>query len=437
MTGLVRADTALMLHAAQEMQRVSMAMLEQFAAAQQAMQNLQGSRWSGNHRLAIEERWSAINAQFQPTTSTLDDLARRLTRTAEALDAAALTFGDGAALGSPGSFLANLGTMLADMSPSELVMMGWAVSSPANLLAALPYTPWGQALLRAGHGSYPPELAATHTALPEDGPPPIYIYVNGIGSSTVNGDPDDSGKTLQKTFAAAGYDPNQLWLSPASYNTDLQTHYAAGDWWGLGPAINGVTQAFNLDVGVAEVFKEYVQGEDGKYTQQTMQWIKQKLDAHPLLPGQKVVLVGHSGGGAVVANLAPMLETENIDVQAVVTMGSPVANYDQAGQYAQIHQIRDHHDYIGLPIVRSAEGTDVMDTFNPLVSLVGSELLQRNANPNGTHTTTYSDSRVYDTVTGHTSYHANPVVAHMLGQYYGAANQPTTPACASASGAAR
>lgn len=439
MTRLVRADTELMLRAAQEMQRASTALLEQFATAQQAMQNLQGTPWSGNHRTMIEEHWNAINVQFQPTTNTLDDLALRLMRTAEALDAAAVTFGDNAAIGGAGSFLANLGAMLSSLSPSELLGMGLAATNPIGLLAALPFTPWGQALLGGGQGAYDPALGTTNTALPQNGPPPRIFYVNGIGSKvTEPGEADLSGKELQKTFAAAGYDPNQLHLTPAVYNRNWQTEYTQDDWWGLGPAINGITRAFNLGVGTSEVVNEYIKGENGPYTQQTMQSIMQKLDANPLLTGQQVVLVGHSGGGAVVTNLTQMLENQNVDVGAVITMGSPVANYDQAGQYAKIHEIRDNHDYIGLPAIRSSEATNMlMSVGNPLVPLVAAEVLFRNSNPNAKHTTTYVDTEFYDTVTAHTSYHANPVVAGVLGQYASGHSQPHPQAGASATGATR
>lgn len=78
-----------------------------------------------------------------------------------------------------------------------------------------------------------------------------------------------------------------------------------------------------------------------------------------------------------------------------------------------------------------------MQFFNPLVSLVGTELLVRDPNPNATHTVTHSKTEYYESIKGHTSYHENPVVTDVLGQYYGGANQPPAPAGASASGAAR
>ena len=185
------------------------------------------------------------------------------------------------------------------------------------------------------------------------------------------------------------------------------------------------------------MFGEYLKGENGPYTQQTMQWIRQDLDANPLLPGQKIVLVGHSGGGAVAANLASMLEHENRDVQAVVTMGSPVANYDQAAEYAAIHEIRDQHDMIGLPIIRSSESTSILASINPLVSLAGNELLMRDSNPNAAHTTTHAVDKSKGAVEAHSSYHANPVVSHILGQYSSGHHQPPSTAGASASGASR
>jgi pimeloyl-ACP methyl ester carboxylesterase len=167
-----------------------------------------------------------------------------------------------------------------------------------------------------------------------------------------------------------------------------------------------------------------------------MDWIRQDLKDNPLLPGQKIVLVGHSGGGAIVTNLTGMLENENYDVEAVVTMGSPVANYDQAAQYADIHEIRDHRDYIGLPIIRSAEGAQMFPySVNPMLSLVGSELLARNPRPNTTHTTTQAKTDPGAFMAPHSSYHTNPVVADILGQYSSQCNLVPQPDAAVPEGA--
>jgi hypothetical protein len=79
---------------AQEMQRVSDSMMDQFAMAQRAMSELQSSGWSGSHRFMMEESWDGLAIQFQPTVTSLLDIAQRLRHLAASLDEAARTFGD-------------------------------------------------------------------------------------------------------------------------------------------------------------------------------------------------------------------------------------------------------------------------------------------------------------------------------------------------------
>ena len=145
-------------------------------------------------------------------------------------------------------------------------------------------------------------------------------------------------------------------LSPVDWLTD------AGSW-----AVNGVTDlgadAINTVTGTSvyqtiynsgEVFVEYISGDEGHYTQQLEGFIRNDLERNPLLPNQTVWLVGHSGGSAPVANLAGMLENSaGVDVSTVMTLGSPLSNYDEAHRYAEnIIQVRHEDDYIGYPYLR-------------------------------------------------------------------------------------
>ncbi len=218
-------------------------------------------------------------------------------------------------------------------------------------------------------------------------PPPPRIYiVNGINSAgDVPGQiGDDQSVALRDLLINHGYDPNEVKTTPAIYLTprirwrpDFEgTHYGGllspVDWitgklaQGANTLIGGAIHQANRILGnrivgsvygSAEVVREYVMGSRGPYTQQVYQYILNDLQRNPLAPGQSIVLMGHSGGGAVVANLAGMIERgTGYDVSGVVTMGSPVSNYDEAGRYAEtIVQVRHQRDLIGLPIIRSEE----------------------------------------------------------------------------------
>lgn len=219
-------------------------------------------------------------------------------------------------------------------------------------------------------------------------PPPRMYIVNGINASEPDGTPGEGPQQLAGLLAAHGYDPSQIKAMPAIYNTNYTTNLQGTDLQGtnhggwLSPVdwltgagasvVNGITGAgasvvngasglFNTVVGVSEVVQEYTMQDQGKYTQESYNFIQQDLARNPLLPGQTVMLIGHSGGGAVVSNLAPMLENRmGVDVSGVVTLGSPVANADRAMQYAKFLSVSDKGDYIGQPWIRSDEGRNFL-----------------------------------------------------------------------------
>ncbi len=225
-------------------------------------------------------------------------------------------------------------------------------------------------------------------------PPPPRIYiVNGINSAgNVPGQiGDDQSVALRELLIAHGYDPDQVVATPAIYLTPRinwrpnfeGTHYGGllspVDWitgklaQGANTLVGGAIHQANRILGntvvsslygSAQVVREYVQGSQGPYTQQVYQFILNDLQRHPLAPGQSIILMGHSGGGAVVANLAGMIERgTGRNVSGVVTMGSPVSNYDEAGRYAEtIVQIRHQRDLIGLPAIRSEESRVTLPT---------------------------------------------------------------------------
>lgn len=203
-----------------------------------------------------------------------------------------------------------------------------------------------------------------------DPPAPRIFIINGINSAgdVAGKRGDDDAIALEQLFESYGYDPDEVMSTSAIYTvapppsisgTNLSGTSFGGlgspiDWLtrGVADKVNVVTGAgaevFNRGAqfvglaegsiqGSAEVFQEYVQVDQGKYTRKIYDEISHDLRKNPLLPGQSIVLVGHSGGGAVAANLTGMLERkQGVDVSGLITAGSPVANYDEASRYAEL-----------------------------------------------------------------------------------------------------
>ncbi|XSG76968.1 pentapeptide repeat-containing protein [Herpetosiphon llansteffanensis] len=122
--------------------------------------------------------------------------------------------------------------------------------------------------------------------------------------------------------------------------------------------INESSEIANKAIGAAEVVQEYHNGENGRYTQEVYQFIKD----HPPAPGQKVIVIGYSGGGAPATNLSAMLERDGIDVQGVVTSSAPAANTDLASKYAKVVDINDKGDVIAQRI-RSEEARNPLNAL--------------------------------------------------------------------------
>lgn len=276
--------------------------------------------------------------------------------------------------------------------------------------------------------------------------PRVYI-LNGINSKggfyLPNGQfvPSDEGSyNLQERLRAAGYDARAM---PAVYNTNIQGTNLQGtnfggwlkpvDWLtGAGAsAINKITgigaPVVNTLVGVNQVATEYLMGENGPYTQQTYDWIKQDLEKNPLAPGQTIVLAGHSGAGAPLANLTGMIENRlGHDVSGLVTMGSPISNYDYASQYAEtIVDARHGQDLIGMPYFRSDEAKWVL-AGNPLsngIEGVVSDQLFRD-NWTNVHREEFGNVGFFDklkfwtTGDGHSQSWQSPEVVGMFEKYF-------------------
>ncbi len=239
-----------------------------------------------------------------------------------------------------------------------------------------------------------PARSGVVNSIQQGAPPPRVYIVNGINSlgnmvaRDLNGNPifaDDNSAALEVLLEKHGFDPDHVVSTPAIYlmpsGTNLSGTMLTGthvggmlsplDWLtGRAAAgINTITGAgadminstsnsllhnkiAGAAVGSAETLDEYLSGPSGTETQRTFAFIKHDiaLDRNPLLPGQSIVLVGHSGGGAVVTNLAGMIERDlNVDVRGVVTEGSPLASYGEASRYAEciveVQHVKDRvHD---------------------------------------------------------------------------------------------
>ena len=260
----------------------------------------------------------------------------------------------------------------------------------------------GAGMDMAAAGADPASLSsgagAVNTALQGAPPPRVYI-VNGINSlgntmaRDLNGNPifaDNNSAALEVLLEKHGFDPNHVVSTPAIYlmpsGTNLAGTMLAGthlggmlsplDWFTAKAAagINTITGAgadmvnsaskfllhneyVGAPVGAAETLDEYLSGPSGIETQRTFAFIKNDITSgrNPLLPGQSIVLVAHSGGGAVVTDLAGMIERDlNVDVRGVVTEGSPLASYAEASRYAEyiveVQHEKDWVHHLGTPV---------------------------------------------------------------------------------------
>jgi len=140
--------------------------------------------------------------------------------------------------------------------------------------------------------------------------PRIYI-INGITNAegaNANGRARQMANYWETKW---GYDPDQIKATVAVYNKKDSGH--AED-------INDIDN----EMDAAQ------DGRKGEYTNRVYNWILKDLakDKNPLVPGQRLILIGHSGGGAIASNLAPLLEGKGKQVDAVVTLGSPRVNWD-------------------------------------------------------------------------------------------------------------
>jgi len=228
----------------------------------------------------------------------------------------------------------------------------------------------------------------------------------------------DNGTGFEATATPAIYNTN--WQGAVPFLTPVAALLTGIPGEVLKPLLNIEASVANTLIGVTQVAGEYLLGENGYYTNQTYDWIADDLKNNPLLPGQKIVLVGHSGGGAPASNLAGMIEKRlGYDVAGVVTLGSPVANTDNARQYAEsVVNIRDSQDLFGTPIIRSNESRQ-----NPLLGGFLADLANRDQIPNVTYRETghmqwWERLRIWKTPDAHGSYFTSVEVGDLMREQF-------------------
>jgi WXG100 family type VII secretion target len=254
-----------------------------------------------------------------------------------------------------------------------------------------------------------------------EAPPPRVYVVNGINN-------DGSGFPEMRAYLVNnGYPAGEVRTTPAVYDTRSTFFSNLAGRLGFESGGTVMTTAQNMDgltntvSGIGQVAAEYVTG-GASQTNRVQDFITRDLQNNPLLPGQSVVFVGHSGGGAIVTNLAPRLEsvlipradgtTSALNVESVVTLGSPVANYDNASQVARVVQIRHEHDYVGLPLLRSNEMRAILPgtlaqagTGRPVTALVNGALLESWFSNPGARSTITINAPAGSVLEAHSSYY--------------------------------
>jgi WXG100 family type VII secretion target len=215
-------------------------------------------------------------------------------------------------------------------------------------------------------GGSNPTTTGTATS-PLNVPVPRIYVINGINNDG-RGQPD-----IARYLNDRGYPGGEVKLITGVFDTYLQKYVATAraktnaflDRFGLDWMKQASNVAFDLTdhavgltntmVGVVEVAREYVTGGNSLHDV-TMRQIDADLRANPLAPGQQVIFMSHSGGGILATNAAPALEgvmvtrtdgsVEAIDVKAVVTLGSPVINYDRASVVAPVYSYENAGDHV-------------------------------------------------------------------------------------------
>ncbi len=193
--------------------------------------------------------------------------------------------------------------------------------------------------------------------------PRVYI-INGITGNNRETDPADNdhydmrrGKRSVEmvNFMQGSTDGHHAY--PSEYVTSTIEIYnrPQTDGWHPGP---DAAHEKNFDTN--DVKDEMKDGQNGYYTKLTEKWILDDIKKNGLLPGQEILLIGHSGGGAVAANMTSILDghsgnragsspNEDIRVAGLVTMGSPYVDWARVPEDVHTVAINALGDQVGDP----------------------------------------------------------------------------------------
>ncbi len=261
-------------------------------------------------------------------------------------------------------------------------------------------------------------------------PSPRVYFINGI-NATEHGAPEPEMIDLKHMFATNTFIPeHNLVPLNAIYNQDsaqiLNNPFATGlqgwqkDLGLFGYPVGYVAHVFSplisspvtTAVGVNQVLQEQSSG-GAMYTKQMYAEIQANIVHDPLLPGQKVIIVAHSGGGAVASNLVPLLEKDGIDVAGTVTLGSPAVDDTRVTPFGHALHIVDRKDALGQPWLHrnrlsSVSPNPFIPRPYPLIPGFAEEYID--VDPNIDYETTHS--------TGHSSYMTNPEVVDYTAEHF-------------------
>ncbi len=172
-------------------------------------------------------------------------------------------------------------------------------------------------------------------------------------------------------------------LSPVNWLTEHAANAANNATGAAADRVNLVTSSVNGAVsytlrflnsmmGGAQVCSEYQTGGDTE-TYKIEQAILQDTMRNPLTPGQKVIIMGHSGGSAPNANAVTRLSgtlikrtdrtISPLEFEGLVSMGSPIFNRDAASRLTHVVEIRHEDDFVGRPWLRSDERKSFIQDF--------------------------------------------------------------------------
>lgn len=267
---------------------------------------------------------------------------------------------------------------IAPPPSSSLIMIGpdgEIMSLPAGEVPPRVYV--GNGINNDGNGN----LALRDYLVAHGYPPDQIVVLPGIYSTDLAGKWDRLGVPHFEGASLSGTKFENKFLSPLNWLTD---HAATAVNTATGVIADGANQiasgakrtisvglsVLNTGIGAAQVMVEYRTGGFTE-TYRIEQAIMRDLVENPLAPGQKAIIMGHSGSSAPNANsvvdLSGMLTRRSdgtvspLQFEALVSLGSPVFNRDAASQLTRIVEIRHEGDFVGMPFFRSDEKISLLN----------------------------------------------------------------------------